>query len=148
MQVPSARAPHMFPVRVYYEDTDFSGLVYHANYLRFFERARTELLRELGIDQVTLFATAGLGFVVSSLQLDYLKPARMDDYLHVGTSVEWLGRATVELVQVLYRDEQRLALGKIRLALIGDGRPQRFPSDIHAKLGRIRTADDTPNHGE
>lgn len=148
MQVPSARAPHMFPVRVYYEDTDFSGLVYHANYLRFFERARTELLRELGIDQVALFASAGLGFVVSSLQIDYLKPARMDDYLHVGTFVERLGRASIELVQVLYREEERLARGKIRLALIAGGRAQRLPADIHGKLGHIRAAGDTPSHQE
>jgi acyl-CoA thioester hydrolase len=142
MQVFSAPAPHMFPVRVYYEDTDFSGLVYHANYLRFFERARTELLRELGIDQVSLFAGAGLGFVVRSLQIDYLKPARMDDYLRVETRVERLGRASVELAQMLCREEERLALGKIRLALIAGGRPRPFPADIQAKLGDIRGVSD------
>jgi acyl-CoA thioester hydrolase len=144
MQVFPARGQHIFAVRVYYEDTDFSGLVYHANYLRFFERARTELLRELGVDQVALFTEAGLGFVVRSLHIDYLKPARMDDYLRVGTYVERLGGASVELVQVLWRDEEKLTQGKVRLALIAGGRPQPIPADIRAMLGNIRG---TPDEG-
>ena len=143
MQASSAHAPHVFSIRVYYEDTDFSGLVYHANYLRFFERGRTEMLRELGIDQLALFTCNGLGFVVRSLQIDYLKPARMDDCLEVATFGARLGGASVELVQQLCRDGEKLAQAKVRLALIGGGRPRPFPAGIRAKLGRAFAAPDT-----
>ena len=127
---------HTFPTRIYYEDTDFSGAVYHANYLKFFERARSEFLRDLGVDQVALFEKAGLGFVVRSLQIDYLKPGRMDDQLRVQTVIARLGRASIELDQVLWRDAERLCAGKIRLALVGRGRPQPLPADIYDTLAR------------
>jgi acyl-CoA thioester hydrolase len=136
----SAARPHKFPIRVYYEDTDFSGAVYHANYLRFFERARTELLRELGVDQVALFEAAGLGFVVRSLHIDYFKPARMDDHLRVETSLDRLGRASIELIQALWRDTEQLAIGQIRLALVGRGRPRPIPAEIYCKLKNIAGA--------
>ncbi len=131
-------APHIFSIRVYYEDTDFSGTVYHSNYLNFFERARTELLRDLGVDQVALFDRTGLGFVVRTLHIDYLRPARMDDFLRVETHVERLGRASVDLTQALWREADKLAVGKIRLAIVARGRPQPIPADIYAKLERFR----------
>ncbi len=131
-------APHKFPIRVYYEDTDFSGAVYHSNYLRFFERARTELLRDLGVDQVALFDRTGLGFVVRTLHIDYLRPARMDNSLRVETHVERLGRASIDLVQTLWREAEELAVGKIRLAIVARGRPQPIPADIYAKLESFR----------
>lgn len=133
MQAPAA-SPHIFAVRVYYEDTDFSGAVYHANYLRFFERARTEFLRALGVDQFALFAREGVGFVVRSLHIDYLKPARMDDHLRVETMVERLGRASIEVCQGLWRADEELAIAKLRLGLVGQGRPRQFPADLYAKL--------------
>lgn len=138
-----SQPPHQFPVRVYYEDTDFSGSVYHSNYLRFFERARSELLRELGVDQLALFETAGLGFVVRSLHIDYLKPARMDDYLRVETGLEKLGRASVDLLQTLWRDADRLAVGRVRLALVAGGRPQPLPAALLGKLAQRRAGGET-----
>jgi acyl-CoA thioester hydrolase len=127
---------HFFPIRIYYEDTDFSGGVYHANYLKFLERARSEFLRELGIDQVALFEKKGLGFVVRTLTVDYVKPARMDDQLRVETTVARLGRASIELDQVLWRDDERICVGKLRLGLVGQGRPQPLPAEIYDILAR------------
>jgi acyl-CoA thioester hydrolase len=140
LQASFTAASHNFPVRVYYEDTDFSGAVYHANYLRFFERARTELLRELGVDQVALFDADGLGFVVRSVHIDYLRPARMDDSLRVETRVAQLGRASIDLEQVLLRDTETLTRGKIRLGLVAQGRPRPIPAGIYAKLERLLAA--------
>jgi acyl-CoA thioester hydrolase len=142
--MPASARPHIFSIRVYYEDTDFSGTVYHASYLRFFERARTELLREFGVDQMALFEAAGLGFVVRSLHIDYLKPARMDDHLRVETSLDRLGRASVDLIQALWRDTEQLAISQIRLALVARGRPRPIPADIYGKLENIL---DTHNPG-
>jgi acyl-CoA thioester hydrolase len=127
---------HLFSIRVYYEDTDFSGAVYHANYLKFFERGRSEFLRDLGVDQVALFEKKGLGFVVRTLTIDYLKPARMDDDLRVETIVARLGRASIELDQILWREDERICVGKIRLGVVGQGRPQPLPAEIYAALAR------------
>ena len=95
---------HVMPVRVYYEDTDFSGIVYHANYLRFMERGRSNYLRLLGADQVSLFVEAeaeapGFAFVVRSMQIEFLKPARMDDVLEVTTTYEEIKGASITLHQ-------------------------------------------------
>ncbi len=93
---------HRFPVRVYYEDTDFSGLVYHASYLRFMERGRTELLRELGVHQRAMLEGGDGGaifFVVRAMTIDFKRPARMDDLLAVETSVEEVGAASLALEQ-------------------------------------------------
>jgi acyl-CoA thioester hydrolase len=140
--------PHHISIRVYYEDTDFSGAVYHANYLHFFERARTELLRDLGVDQVALFEKEGLGFVVRSLAIDYLKPARMDDCLRVETVLDRLGRASIELSQSIWRAHEQLATGKLRLGLVGMGRPRPIPADIYGKLESILTvSNEVAKHG-
>jgi acyl-CoA thioester hydrolase len=95
----------IFPVRVYYEDTDVAGIVYHANYLRFFERGRTEWLRELGIDQ-TVLIEEGLAFAVTKMNIDYLKPARFNDLLEVVTEIQSSKRASLVFKQTI-RDKQR-----------------------------------------
>lgn len=99
--------PHVFtlPVRVYYEDTDAGGVVYYANYLRFFERCRTEWLRSIGHHQSELLAESGLAFVVRSVSVDYQKPARLDDLLEIGLAVEKLGRAQITFRQFARRQE-------------------------------------------
>ncbi len=129
--------PHIFPVRVYYEDTDFSGVVYHASYLRFMERARTEFLRELGIHQQAIFDGAHgdiFGFAVRRMEIDFLKPARMDDMLSVETSADAIGGASIDLAQRILRGEELLIAAKVRVACIADGRPKRLPSWVREKL--------------
>ena len=121
---------HRFPVRVYYEDTDFSGVVYHASYLRFMERGRTEMLRALGIEQAGL----DFGFAVRAMQIDYLKPARMDDELTIETTTRSIGGATLDLDQRVLRGEEVLVTASVRIACIAQGRPARLPKDIRAKL--------------
>ena len=123
-------SPHRFPVRVYYEDTDFSGVVYHASYLRFMERGRTEMLRALGIEQANL----AFGFAVRAMQIDYLKPARMDDELTIETTTRSIGGATLDLEQRVLRGEEVLVTASVRIACIAQGRPARLPKDIRAKL--------------
>src|SRR3978361_2571562 len=107
---------HIMQVRVYYEDTDFSGLVYHANYLRFMERGRTNHLRLMGAGQHALFAeaqaeTPGFAFVVRSMQIDYLKPARMDDVLDVVTWPVAVKGASITLAQEGHRGADVLVKG-------------------------------------
>ena len=123
-------SPHRFPVRVYYEDTDFSGVVYHASYLRFMERGRTEMLRALGIEQAGL----EFGFAVRAMQIDYLKPARMDDELTIETTTRSIGGATLDLDQRVLRGDDVLVTASVRIACIAQGRPARLPKDIRAKL--------------
>ena len=123
-------SPHRFPVRVYYEDTDFSGVVYHASCLRFMERGRTEMLRALGIEQAGL----DFGFAVRAMQIDYLKPARMDDELTIETTTRSIGGATLDLDQRVLRGEEVLVTASVRIACIAQGRPARLPKDIRAKL--------------
>jgi len=128
--------PQLLPVRVYYEDTDFSGFVQHVAYLRFFERGRTEFLRAHGIDQSELFTAGALLFVVRKLSVDYLKPARMDDALFVETAVVRIGGASVEMAQRILRGEELIAAAHVRIAALAAGRAQRLPSEIQARLGR------------
>ena len=103
---------------IYYEDTDFSGYVYHANYLKFFERARTEALREAGINQSGLWQSENIGFVVRRLSVDYTKPARLDDLLAVETQLQEFGKASVTLTQTVKRGADILATVHIKLAII------------------------------
>lgn len=114
----SGNKPHSFPIRVYYEDTDAGGIVYHANYLNFAERARTEALRDAGIDQSVLWKTHGIGFVVRKATIDYSRPARLDDLLRVETHLEKWGRASLTLVQTIRRDQETLAVVHVKLAVI------------------------------
>ncbi len=121
-------APETLTLRVYYEDTDAGGIVYHAAYLRFAERGRTEFVRKLGIDQQQLRAETGSGFVVTSLTIDYLKPAFLDDNLTITTEIERIRPASVNFKQTVARESQILAHLKVRVACLdGDGRLTRLP---------------------
>jgi len=120
--------PETLTLRVYYEDTDAGGIVYHAAYLRFAERGRTEFVRKLGIDQQQLRAETGSGFVVTSLTIDYLKPAFLDDNLTITTEIERIRPASVNFKQTVARESQILAHLKVRVACLdGDGRLKRLP---------------------
>ncbi|MBV9983099.1 MAG: tol-pal system-associated acyl-CoA thioesterase [Bradyrhizobium sp.] len=122
-------------IRVYYEDTDFSGIVYHASYLRFMERGRTNHLRLMGAEQHTLFEqahdeTPGFAFVVRSMQIDFLKPARMDDVLDVVTWPVAVKGASITLAQEVRRDHQLLVKAEVRVAFISEGRAQPIPKSL------------------
>jgi acyl-CoA thioester hydrolase len=130
---------HHMQVRVYYEDTDFSGIVYHANYLRFMERGRTNHLRLMGAEQHALFAeveqeTPGFAFVVRSMQLDFLKPARMDDLLDVVTWPLDVKGASIMLGQEVRRGEHVLVKAQVRVAFISEGRAQPIPKSLRTLL--------------
>ncbi len=120
---------HRYAVRVYYEDTDAGGVVYHATYLRFAERARTEALREAGIPHSELLERFGLMFVVRRVEVDYVRPAHIDDSLLVITQPLAIGGATVTLRQDVCGPEGSSAVLKVRLACIrsGEGKPGRLP---------------------
>ncbi|MDO4430518.1 MAG: tol-pal system-associated acyl-CoA thioesterase [Lonepinella koalarum] len=123
-----------FPVRVYYEDTDAGGVVYHARYLHFFERARTEILRELNISQQRLLAESQLAFVVKSMQIDYRIPAKLDDLLDVETLISELKGATVVFTQTLKRAEQLLSVATVKVACVdlGKMKPVALPEYVKA----------------
>jgi acyl-CoA thioester hydrolase len=130
---------HHMQVRVYYEDTDFSGIVYHANYLRFMERGRTNYLRLLGADQRALFAEAeseapGFAFVVRSMQLEFLKPARMDDLLDVVTCPVEVKGASILLAQEVLRGDDLLIEAKVRVAFISGGRARPIPKPLRVAM--------------
>ena len=127
------------PFRVYYEDTDSGGVVYYANYLRFLERARTEVLRELGFEQAQLARDAGIAFAVRSLAVEYLKPARLDDRIEVKSSIGELGRAQVVFLQRIEREGELLVDAKVRVACLdlSKGRAAAIPRNIHDKLKEL-----------
>jgi len=126
---------HVLPVRVYYEDTDFSGVVYHASYLRFLERGRTDFLRLAGIDQSTLHADgAGLIFAVRRMTIDFLKPARMDDVLVIATRTEEVRGASLVIAQTIRRGEEAILTADVRVAALAAGRPARIPDGLRAIL--------------
>jgi acyl-CoA thioester hydrolase len=124
-------------VRVYYEDTDLGGVVYYANYLKFMERARTEWLRALGFEQTALTRDHGVAFVVSSLTIDYLKPAAFNDELTVTVELEKLGAAQIMLKQRIAREAEALATASVRIACVNTAtfRPVRIPEPIVARIG-------------
>lgn len=126
---------HRLAIRVYYEDTDFSGVVYHANYLRFLERGRTELLRAAEIDQSMLHAAGrGFAFVVRRMTIDYLRPARMDDLIDVETASCEVRGASLRLAQRILRDAEVLVTAQVQVAAIAGGRPVRIPDGLRARL--------------
>ena len=132
----ASQQPFTLPVRVYYEDTDAGGVVYYANYLKFCERARTEWLRTFGVSQQALIDEQGLGFVVRSVQADYLAPARFDDALIVVTQVAMLRRASILFEQQLVRGQELLFTTRVLLASIDLRRqkPVAIPASLHALL--------------
>jgi acyl-CoA thioester hydrolase len=130
---------HVMPVRVYYEDTDFSGIVYHANYLRFMERGRSNYLRLLGADQRSLFEEAeqeapGFAFVVRSMTIEFLKPARMDDVLDVITSYEEVKGASITLQQRILRGDELLIEAHVRVAFVCGGRARPIPKPLRIAM--------------
>lgn len=127
-----ADADFGFALRVYWEDTDAGGIVFYANYLKFFERARTEWLRSLGVEQEKLKQDEGTIFVVSETALRYLRPARLDDWLHVTVLARERRQASLTVSQQCWRDDTLLAEGTIRIGCVDCGtfRPRRIPISI------------------
>jgi acyl-CoA thioester hydrolase len=129
----------VLPVRVYYEDTDFSGVVYHASYLRFFERGRTDFLRLLGVGHAAMAAGAfgvARAFAVRTMTLDFRRAATIDDVLEVTTRRADLSGARIVLDQTIARDGETLVTATVTVAVIdGDGRPCRLPAAIRERLG-------------
>jgi acyl-CoA thioester hydrolase len=130
---------HVMTVRVYYEDTDFSGIVYHASYLRFMERGRTNHLRLVGADHRALFEEAqqeapGFAFVVRSMQIEFLKSARMDDVLEVVTAPQEVKGASILLRQRVLRAQELLIDAHVRVAFVSDGRARPIPKALRLAL--------------
>ena len=125
-----------WPVRVYWEDTDAGGVVYYANYLKFLERARTEWLSALGLEQDRLARDAGVLFVVRRVEADYLRPARFNDRLLVRSRLSELGRASLAMVQDVYRGSEHLFAARVQVACVEPSsfRPARIPGFVTEKL--------------
>ena len=125
---------HTFSLRVYYEDTDFGGIVYYANYLKFIERARSEWVRSLGLDQKTLKSERGVVFVVRHLEADYISPAKFDDILEVVTDVHLSSAARLVLNQEVLRGKDVLFRARVTLIAMRDtGNPTRLPAEIRLR---------------
>ncbi|MCK0142354.1 tol-pal system-associated acyl-CoA thioesterase [Aliiroseovarius sp. F20344] len=121
---------HHFPIRVYYEDTDMAGIVYYANYLRYIERARSDWVREIGIDQNAM-RDEGLVFAVRRVEADYLTPAKFDDELQVETSVQQVSGARLVMEQVVKRGQQPLFQAVVTIVCVSEtGAPARLPANI------------------
>ena len=123
-------------IRVYYEDTDFSGRVYHAGYLRFLERGRTEWLRAFGFGHRDIAGSAGILFVVKSLQIEYVAPALMDDLLDVETRASKVRGASLEFHQRIARDGRTLATATVLVVAIRGDRPTRIPESLRREMDR------------
>jgi len=133
-----AGGAHLFAVRAYFEDTDLSGVVYHANYLRWFERARSDLLRVIGVDQRAAHAAGEGAFAVSELTIRYRAPARLDDDVVIETRVDDLGAASCRLAQRALRDGVVLAEAQVRVGFVApDGRPRRLPAPWRAAFASV-----------
>lgn len=131
---------HMFRLRVYFEDTDLSGVVYHANYLRYMERARSDMLRLAAIDQRAVQAAGEGAWAVTDLAIRYRGPARLDDDLTVISMVEAVRGASVVIAQTIRRDEQILTEGRVTAAFVApDGRPRRQPAGWSDRFRQIMT---------
>jgi acyl-CoA thioester hydrolase len=138
---------HRFPVRVYFEDTDTARMVYHANYLRYMERARTELLRLAGVSQYETMSGEGagvMGFAVKSCQVEFRAPARLDDLLEVRTVNNGVGAAYIDFGQDIWRDDTPIAEARVRVVCLdGKGKPRRQPADLVARLKTMLPTRDT-----
>lgn len=126
------------PIRVYYEDTDAGGVVYYANYLKFFERSRTEYLRHLSIEQKKMAEQQSIYFVVRSAQLDFISPARLDDYLTVTLRIEKLGRASVVFSQTISRNNIALVHCTTKIACVHGAAftPTAMPADLYQMIAQ------------
>jgi acyl-CoA thioester hydrolase len=128
---------HRYPVRVYYEDTDAAGIVYYANYLKFAERARTEMLREIGVQHSALRHQKGVAFAVRRCNVDYIAPAKLDDLLEVRTRITGLRGAAIEAEQIVARDNDQLVRMNIMLVCIGPGgNATRIPKPVLQAFAR------------
>ncbi len=122
-------------IRVYYEDTDFSGVVYHASYLRFLERGRTEFLRAHGVEHRTIFESGdAFYFAVYAMTLDFRRPALMDDLLTVETRVELIRGASIEMAQAIWREKDILVSARVKIAVVAGGKAIRIPARLTAAL--------------
>ncbi|QKG70476.1 YbgC/FadM family acyl-CoA thioesterase [Erythrobacter mangrovi] len=138
---------HLYAVRVYYEDTDLSGITYHANYLRWFERARSDLLRRLGIDQRAAIESGGGAYAVSELSLKYLRPAKLDDDVLIDTRCVDLRAASCRMHQKAFRiggaGDELLAEAHLRVGFVSpEGRPIRQPEEWRAAFARFGIHED------
>lgn len=130
-------AAHVLPVRIYFEDTDFTGVVYYANYLKFAERGRSDFLRLLGVHHTEL-AADNKAFAVHHIEADYRRPARIDDIVHVTTRLAEMRGARFVLEQTITRGDETLFTARITAVLLSlEGRPQRIPADMMAKFEKI-----------
>jgi acyl-CoA thioester hydrolase len=135
-------ARHLYAVRVYYEDTDLSGITYHANYLRWFERARSDLLRLLGIDQRGAIEAGEGAYALSEVNLRYLRPARLEDDVVIETRCTELGAASCRMHQIARRDDEILCEASLRVGFITlDGRPRRQPAAWRAAFSTFMHKD-------
>jgi len=130
---------HVLQVRVFYEDTDFSGVVYHASYLRFMERGRTNYLRLLGTDHRALFEeaereAAGFAFVVRTMHIEFLKPAKMDDVLDIVTLPSEVKGASITLRQEVHRGDELLIEAQVRVAFVSGGRARPIPKPLRLAM--------------
>ena len=134
---------HRLPVRVYYEDTDFTGVVYHANYLRYFERGRSDFLRLAGADHSALLGIERpIAFVVTRMEIDFQRPARIDDALTVVTTYDAVRGARFSIRQRLTRGDEPIAAAQVFVASIDlAGRPRRPPDDLMARLQPFLVSD-------
>lgn len=131
---------HVLPLRIYYEDTDAAGIVYYANWLRFLERGRTELLRLAGQEHSTLRDEHGVNWVVRRLAIDYLKPARLDETIEIVTRCGELRGASLDMIQVARRGEEILVRAELVVACMGaTGRPVRLPPLLRTALAQVTT---------
>jgi acyl-CoA thioester hydrolase len=133
-----SEASHRFAIRVYYEDTDAAGMVYHSNYLKYAERARTEWLRDLGVQQRQWRDETGLGFAVTRCEIDFRRPARLDDVLDVATRVLEVGGASLVAEQVIRREADEVARLRLVVACIDrNGRPARLPKNLRTAMAAV-----------
>jgi acyl-CoA thioester hydrolase len=132
---------HILPLRIYYEDTDAQGIVYYANWLRFLERGRTELLRMIGLEHSTLQAASGINWVVRRCTIDYLKPARLDEIIDIVTTCGEMRGASLDMIQEARRGAEVLVRAELLVACMGEsGRPARIPLQARNALGRVSLA--------
>ncbi len=136
---------HILPLRIYYEDTDAQGIVYYANWLRFLERGRTELLRMIGLEHSALRAESGIDWVVRRCTIDYLKPARLDEIIDIVTACGEMRGASLAMIQEARRGEEVLVRAELLVACMGEsGRPVRLPLQARNALGSVSIASESP----
>jgi acyl-CoA thioester hydrolase len=129
---------HSFPIRVYYEDTDAGGIVYYANYLKFAERARTEALRLTGIEQSDLLKEEKIAFAVRRCEIDFLKPAKLDDLLTIDTRLNDISKVSITMQQTIRRGDETLATLSVKLAVVGEGmKLAKLPEHVRKAMLKI-----------